>query len=88
MSSVYLDMLKRPWPTTKLDAMLSDPSVALTVSAALAKGVRPKGGWDPRVVLAWARHRYRREEAAALLLLLVTRFYDRNVSAAMARRGT
>ena len=72
----YIDSFGRGWSVAKLDYLLSDPEVSITVQSGASIGLRPDGIWDRAAVRRWAECRFVRWETGALIVLLIERWFE------------
>lgn len=72
----YVDSFGRGWSAEKLDHLLSDPDVSITVQSGASIGLRPNGDWDRAAVRRWAECRFARWETGALIVLLIERWFE------------
>lgn len=65
-----------PWSAQKLDALLADEDVSVSVLSVAGPCLRPDGTWNRKQALDLAKLRFRRSEPAILLVRLVERFFE------------
>jgi hypothetical protein len=72
----YVDSFGRGWSAEKLDDLLGDPEVSITVQSGASIGLRPNRTWDRAAVRRWAEIRFTRWETGALVVVLIERWFE------------